>query len=118
MAANHLEVSLDLNVFLDPGNSRRILIWTRNGAKTPFRDEHGAKPGFKLTVSADTLSADYDPANYNRFLRALHEAGVGLDVHPVPVHSRRLADRWGLIEQLVRAMRHQAGAAGTAAEAG
>ena len=101
-SGKYLKVTLDLNVFVDPGNPKRILIWTRNGVDTPFRDEHGEKPGFKLTVSADPLSADYDPGNYNRFLRALHKDEIALDVHLVPVRSRRLRDRWALLESALK----------------
>jgi hypothetical protein len=55
---------------------------------------YDGKPGFKDVYSCDPDSADYDPANYNRCLTILHEQGIALDVPLVPVHSRRLRDRW------------------------
>jgi hypothetical protein len=95
--SNHATEEVSVNIFQDTGNPQRIFIWSADGAKSPFRDEHGQKPGFKWTVSADPDSADYDPANFNRFGRYLRDKGKPAPEHDVPVRSRRLADRWSLL---------------------
>jgi hypothetical protein len=61
IVSNHATEEVSVNIFQDSGNPQRIFIWSADGAKSPFRDEHGHKPGFKWTVSADPDSADYDP---------------------------------------------------------
>lgn len=95
-------VTVKLNIFQDSRNPLRILVWTADGTKSPFRDEHGEKPGFKWAVSADPDSADYDPANYNRFARFLRSEGKPAPEHDVPIHSRRIVNRWSLLSPKLR----------------
>jgi len=92
-------LTLTFNVYLDPNDSGRMLLWSNDPQLT---DAHGAKPGIKLCYSTDPDSADYSPANYNRLLRWLHRQGKYLDVVEVPEHSRRLMDRWGLLSLAAR----------------
>jgi hypothetical protein len=93
----YVQVTMTLNVKVDPGNSLRIWKWTAgvtdydNGTFT-----YDDKPGFKDTYSANPDSADYDPANYNRCLALLHEQGIATDIPLAPLASRRLRDRWGM----------------------
>lgn len=102
MSSNHETVEIKVNIFQDPRNPKRIMFWSADGTKSPFHDEHGGKPGFKWTISADPDSADYDPANYNRFARFLRDKEKPAPDHDVPIHSRRLADRWDLVSPKLR----------------
>jgi hypothetical protein len=94
------QVTMVLNIFVDPANPRRIHKWT---AGTTSADNgsfaYDGKPGFQDNYSCDPDSAEYDPSNYNRCLTFLHEHGIALDVPLAPVHSRRLRDRWPLLSQ-------------------
>ena len=96
----YVQVTMAVNIFVDPDNPRRI--FKRSAHAGSDRDDahlftYDGKPGFQDTYSADPDSADYDPSGYNRCLTFLHERSIALDVPLAPVHSRRLRDRWPLL---------------------
>jgi hypothetical protein len=62
-------------------------------------DESGQKPGFFREFTANPHSADYDPANFNRFARYLRQQGKAAP-DEVPIHPRQLAQRPRVIEAL------------------
>jgi hypothetical protein len=100
-----VQVTMALNIFVDPANPRRIHKWTAN-AGSDHDDAHlfsyDGKPGFQDVYSCDPDSADYNPDRYNRCLQFLHDQGKALDVPLAPVHSRRLRDRWPLLSPRLR----------------
>jgi hypothetical protein len=55
-------------------------------------DENGEKPGFHVRYNANPLSADYNPANFNRLGRYLRQQGKTAPAE-VAVHPRQLAQR-------------------------
>lgn len=59
-----------------------------------FTDATGDRPGIRVVFSADPLSADYNPTNFNRAARRLREAGKPAPAADIPEPSRRLRDRF------------------------
>lgn len=98
-----VQVTMALNIFVDPDNPSRICKWTAYaGTDSHSGDEahlftYDGKPGFQDVYSCDPDSADYNPSRFNRCLTLLHDEGIALDVPLAPVHSRRLRDRWPLL---------------------
>ena len=103
---NHVQVTMAVNVFVDSGNPRRILKWTAFAGSSTTDQAHlfdyDGKPGFKDVYSCDPDSADYDPANYNRCLKLLHDNGKALDIPLAEVRSRALRDRWPMLSLKTR----------------
>lgn len=62
-------------------------------------DEANAKPGFRVVFNASPRSADYSPGNFNRLARYLRSYGKPAP-DEVPLHSRKLSDRPGVIAEL------------------
>ena len=74
-----------------PDDPARI-HYTTNSAD--FTDAGGDRPGIRVVFSADPMSADYAPHNFNRAARALRMAGKAAPIVDVPEPSRRLRDRF------------------------
>lgn len=99
MSAGNYEIVGDdrnpFNVWYDEQN--RSIHLTCNDPR--LTDENGQKPGFFAEFNANPRSADYDPANFNRFARYLRRQGKSAP-DEVPVHPRQLAQRSRVIEEL------------------
>lgn len=76
--------------------TRAIHVTCSNPALT---DETGEKAGFRILFNANPRSADYSPANFNRLARYLRSQGKPAP-DEVPLHSRKLSDRPGVIAEL------------------
>jgi hypothetical protein len=83
------------NVWYDEDNQAIHLTCT----DPRLTDENKQKPGFFTEFNANPRSADYDPANFNRFARYLRQQGKAAP-DEVPVHPRQLAQRARVIEVL------------------
>ncbi|WP_153395339.1 hypothetical protein [Ornithinicoccus halotolerans] len=84
-----------MNVWWDK-NQNAIHVTTNDSR---FTDEHGEKPGLRVVFSANPKSADYNPSNFNRCARVLRDEGVDAP-DEVPIHSRVLKQRPGVIAAL------------------
>jgi hypothetical protein len=58
-----------------------------------FTNATGDSPGIRVVFSADPMSADYSPRNFNRAARALRRLGKPAP-DEIPEPSRRLRDRF------------------------
>lgn len=90
MSDTYLTITEPLNLRWDGAD--RIIVTTHAADRSRFSDANGNRRGLQIVWSANPMSADYHPANYNRAARALRAAGVPAP-DEVPERSRRLRDR-------------------------
>lgn len=93
---------LGFNVFFDTSSTDRIHIASSDSR---FTDSDGERPGIRLVVSSNPLSADYNPAVFNRIVRTFRD-------HPnltlpdgfseVPEKQRHIAHRLSVIVDHLR----------------
>jgi hypothetical protein len=72
-----------------PKTPDQVHMWVTDDTIT---DEHGQRPGLHIVFSSNDLSANYNPAYYNRIARHLRDQGKPAPAE-VPVYSRRLIHR-------------------------
>jgi hypothetical protein len=88
-AGDYLTVD-GLTIWWRPDDPARIHYTTNNRV---FTDVAGERPGIRVVFSADPMSADYSPRNFNRAARALRQASKPAPPD-IPEPSRRLRDRF------------------------
>jgi hypothetical protein len=89
----HVLVTITFTLWWREDEPDRIML---NTGDPRFTEEDGTRPGLWITFSENSRSADYNPGNYNRFVRFLRGQGIAAPPE-APVRSRRLRDRWRLL---------------------
>lgn len=90
---------VSLNVF--PDRNGRAFHFVTDDPR--FTHPEG-QPGLRFVAESNPLSANYNPREFNRAVRALEEQGTAMGVSwpIVPEHDRQLDNRLALIVKYLR----------------